>query len=81
MPLESAGRSEFTEFVANHVFSYIDRQETAAIVDTEVKSDKVRCDGRTARPCRDRFAIIVGLRDFDFFREVRVDKKTFFDGT
>jgi len=39
---ENAGRSEFTELVANHVLGDVHRDEGLAIVDGEVVADEVR---------------------------------------
>jgi len=47
--LEIARRREFAEFVADHVFRDIDRQESAAIVHSEIQTDEIGRDGRAAR--------------------------------
>ena len=81
MALERASWRELTELVANHILSHIDGQKAATVVDVKVKADEVGSNCRTARPCLDRLAVVVGLGDHYLFGKVRIDKETFFYGT
>lgn len=81
MGLESPRWSELTKLVANHVFSDVDRQEAATVVNVEVQTDKVRRDGGAARPSLDRLAITVGLSCFNLLGQVWIYEETFFNGT
>ena len=50
MSLERPGRRKFAELVADHVFRYIYRHVLASVIDGKRMSDKLRENGRTARP-------------------------------
>ena len=41
---ENACRREFTQFMTDHVFSYINRDEFVTIMNCDSKSDKIRRD-------------------------------------
>ena len=78
MSTEDAGRSEFAEFVANHVFGHVDRNESLAIVDGEVVADEIRSDHGFARPGFDRLAIGTGFGyGIDFREKLLIDEWAF----
>ena len=81
MALERASWRELTELVANHILSYINGQEAAAVMNVEVETYEVRSDRRTTRPSLDRLAIVVGLSRSYLLGKVRINKETFFNGT
>ena len=82
MTLIGAGRSEFTQFMADHVFGHIDRNMFAAIMHSDGMSHKIRQNSRTAGPCilrpfSRRLAFIVSI----FFIRLSCTKGPFFDGS
>jgi hypothetical protein len=60
---EDAGRREFAEFVADHVFGDINGDEGLAVMDCEVMADEIRSDHRLAAPCFDGLALGSGVGD------------------
>ena len=79
--LKRAGWRELTEAVANHVFGNEHGIENLAIVHVESQTDKIGGDHRPSGPGLDRgFGLgVLGL--LDFFEQVAVDERTFFDGS
>src|ERR1700733_11161688 len=47
---EGAGRREFAELVADHVFVHLHRQKLVAVVDSEGQANELRQDRRPAGP-------------------------------
>src|SRR5689334_6219909 len=78
--VERAGRREFAELVADHLFRDVHRNEGLAVVDLEGEANEVGQDGRAARPGLDRRGTRIALRGFCFLEQVAVDERAFPDG-
>lgn len=82
MGTENAGRGEFPELVADHVFRDIHGNEGFSVVHGEVVADEVWRDHGLARPGFDRLAIGSGFGDgIDFGEELLIDEGAFLEGT
>ena len=78
--LEQAGRGEFTQFMANHVFGHVNGNEGLAIVHGEVVADEIRGDHRLAAPCFDGLAVGSGFGDgIDLGEKLLIDVWAFFE--
>ena len=77
--LERAGEGKFAEAMADHVFGDENGVKDFSVVDAKREPDEIGSDHRTPRPGFDRgFGFgIFGL--LDFFQEVTIDKRTFFN--
>src|SRR5476651_1689360 len=81
MSLEHAGRSEFTQFVADHVFGHEQLGEVFATMNQERMPDEVRNDRAIARPSLDRLTTSGALLLFDFAQQALIDIRAFFNRT
>ena len=77
--LECAREGKFAQTMADHVFGYKNWIEYLAVVDIEREADKIGRDHGAARPGLDRLLGLGFLRLDDFFQQVAVDKRTFFN--
>ena len=76
----SCGR-KLPEFVTDHVFRDEDGIENLAIVNEERVTDEIRGNRRTSRPGLDRFFRRGIVHFIDFFEEMLVNERTFFQGS
>ena len=60
---EDTGRSEFAEFVADHIFGDVNGDEGLTVVDSEVVADEIRGDHRLAAPGFNGLAVGSGFGD------------------
>lgn len=80
MTSEQPGRREFSQLVADHVFSNKDRNVAFAIVNAERQPDHVGRDGRTARPGPDRLRFRAAARDAsECLLQAEIDKRAFLE--
>lgn len=75
---EYACRGELAEFVSDHVFRYINRNEFVSVVNCNCMTYEIRRNHRSARPCFDDgfFAALIHVEHF--FLEFQVDIWSFF---
>ena len=78
MALERTGQCEFAELVTNHVFGNINRHVQLAVMNRDRQADKVRHDCRTTLPGFDWLFVFGSLRGFNFFHQVGVTERPFF---
>jgi hypothetical protein len=76
---ESAGGSEFTQFVAHHILTYVNRDELVAIVHGQCVTDELGGDRGTPGPRFDNPAVAAAVEHFDLLGQVQIDERTFFD--
>src|SRR5438445_5079233 len=79
MLLEGARQRKFAEAMTDHIFGYKNWVENFAVVHVEGQSDEIGRDHGAARPGLDRLLGLGFLRLDDFFEQVAVDKRTFFN--
>ena len=79
---EDAGRGEFAEFVADHVFGDVNGDEGLAVVDREVVADEVRSDHRLATPGLDGLAVGTGSgHGINLGEQLLINEGSFLEGT
>ena len=78
MTAEMAGWGKFTQAMANHVFSDIDRHMPAAIMDGDCVTHHLGEDRAVAAPGADDFLLAAGIHRFNFFQKLGVDERPFF---
>lgn len=75
MAAEDAGRSELTEFVADHIFRDIDGDKLITVVNGDGLADEIRGDHRSPGPSLDSSLLIrlLSLNNsfFQFIENVR----------
>src|SRR6516165_1081596 len=76
MAVESPGRRELAELMADHVLGHQHRNELVAVVDPEGEPDKLRKDRRPARPSPDYLVTARPARLLRLFEEITVDKRS-----
>jgi len=74
----SSGRSELTQFMTYHIFSYKNWNMLATIMDCDSQPYELREDSRTARPSFDWTSIVFLYRSLYLFQQMKVDERTFF---
>ena len=80
MAVEGTGRGEFAETVSDHVLGDEHGNEDLAVVHVEGVPDELGEYHGTAGPGLDRLLGAAGLfHAFDFFDQMIVHKRTFFD--
>src|SRR6266487_4208643 len=77
--LERACEREFAQAMAHHVFRHEHGIEDLSVVHVEGQPDEVRRDHGAARPCLDRRLGLGVLGLHDFFQQVPVDERSFFN--
>ncbi|MPM63254.1 hypothetical protein SDC9_110134 [bioreactor metagenome] len=77
--LERTGQGEFPELVTDHILGDEHRNMLLAIVDRDRQADELGEDRRTTRPGLDRALVIGGANCFNFFQQVPVDERAFFN--
>src|SRR4029077_2071391 len=75
MAIEHPARRELAELVAHHFLGHQHRDVLLAVVDTEVKSDKLRQDGRAAAPDPDHLVTTGCARGFRLAQQISVDER------
>jgi hypothetical protein len=76
MAVEGAGRRELTELVTDHVLVHQHRDEFVAVVDAEGQPDKLRKDGRAARPGLDDLIAAGRARLLCLLQQIAIDERT-----
>src|SRR5665213_1531788 len=76
--VKSTGGCELTELVANHIFSRVYGNKFTAVMHSEGQPNCFGHNRRAARPSFDHFFVAIRFRGVDFFRQMVVDKRTFF---
>ena len=79
MPAKCAGRSEFTELMPNHILGNINWDEPITIVNGQRMTDEIRRDRRATGPSLDDLLISRAIEMFDFFRQMPIDERAFFN--
>lgn len=79
MPLESPCRREFPEFVSDHVFGHIYRNEFLSIVNRDRVSNHLRRKCRTPRPGFVYLLLSRRIHAVDRLFEVAVYERPFFN--
>src|SRR5229473_5046114 len=77
MAIESPGRRELAEFVADHVFGHQHRDEFVPVIDAKGQPDELRKDRRPPGPGPDHFVAARGARLFRLFQQIAVDERAF----
>ena len=75
MAHESPGWRELTKLMADHILSYINRDEFLAIVNSKGQADKVWQYRRPTRPSLNRFLVLPSL--LGFLEQILVEKGPF----
>src|SRR3546814_12459010 len=78
MTLESTGKRELAELVANHVLVDIDGNVLAAIMHSNCQPNELGPDGGTARPGLDRLFLFAFHARIHLFVQIRLDYWAFF---
>ena len=79
--LEDARGGEFTELVADHVLSYINRSEALAVMYIEGEADEIRNDHGGAAPGLDRLAVPALKLGVNLVEKRLAYEGSFFEGT
>jgi hypothetical protein len=79
MELEGAGRTEFTELVADHRLGHVDRDVLATVVDGKRVANHVGDDCRAAAPGLNDLALAGFVLGIDLLEQVLVDEGTLFE--
>ena len=79
MVLEGTRRRKFAEFVSDHIFRDVDRQELFSVMNVEIKPDEVRRNRRTARPSLNGLVVAALLSGQHFVHQGRFDIVAFFN--
>jgi len=74
-----SGRSELTQFVANHILGYEYRYMPPAIVHPDGEADHLRNNGRRSRPGLDASLGLGSTQCLDFSQQFGVNKRAFLD--
>ena len=77
--LEAARQGKLAQAVADHVFGDEHGVENFAVMHAEGHADKIGRDHRTARPGFDRRLRLGVLRLDDFFHQVAIHERAFFN--
>src|SRR5581483_2241310 len=72
MAPEGAGHGELAQLVPDHVLGDEDRDMLAAVMHQQRVPDKVREDGRAARPGLDRLLLVARVHPTDLFQQLGV---------
>ena len=75
---EGTGEDEFTKFVADHVFSDIDRNKSSSVVNRDGMFNEFREDCRTSGPSLDDFFLSRGILILNSLQEFGIAIRTFF---
>jgi hypothetical protein len=78
MVSEGAGEDEFAKLVSDHIFSDIDRNKGAAIVDRNSVFNEFREDSRTSRPGLDDLFLTGLILILNSLEELGIAVRTFF---
>ena len=78
MLLEDSRGRKFTKLVPHHVLRHEDGVKNFAVVDQKRVAHEVRRNHRAARPGLDRLLRRRRVHPVDFFEEMSVNKRTFF---
>src|SRR5690606_27364687 len=81
MALERTGQRKLAQLVTDHVLGHIYRHMLLTVVHGDRQTDEVGQDCRAAGPGLDRLLVLVGLRGFDFFQQMGVTERPFFQRT
>ena len=76
---EAARQGKLTQAMADHVLGDKHGVENLAVMNTEGHADKIGRDHRTARPGLDRCLRLGVLRLDDFFHQVAIHERAFFN--
>src|SRR4029078_4383521 len=76
MAIEHPARRKLAELVADHFLGHQHGDVLLAVVDPEIKSDKLRQDGRAAAPDLDHLVTTGGARGFRLAQQIPVDEWT-----
>jgi hypothetical protein len=79
MTLEGTGGSELTEFVANHVFRYINGNMLAAIMNSNRMTYEVRENRGASGPGLYNFFIVSFVESRDFLHEAFCNERSLFN--
>src|SRR5262249_45707815 len=77
--LEGPGRRKFSQPMADHVFGDEHGIKHLAVMHVEGEADEIGRDHRTPRPGLDRSLGLGVLGLNDFFHEMAIDERAFFD--
>ena len=77
--MERPARGKLTEFVTDHVFRHVNRDEFFSVMNSERQADELWKNRGPARPGLDHFAVIRCLGSGDFVDQVIVAERTFFN--
>ena len=75
---EYACRGKLAEFVSNHIFRYINRNELVSVVNCNCMTYEIRRNHRSTRPCLDYGFFTAFIHVEHFFLEFQVDIWSFF---
>src|SRR6185437_7319036 len=78
VPLERPGRGKLTQLVTDHVLGDVHRNEFLAVMNRECVPDKVRNNGRTARPGSYYCFLVLFVQRSHLFQQVVVGERSFF---
>src|SRR4029450_4571155 len=74
--MEGAGRREFAELVAHHLFAHVDGDVLLSVVDPEGEADELREDRGAPAPDLDDLVAARSTGSLGLLEEVTVDERT-----